>query len=180
MARIIRAVYLDKTHTMKEMKKEDELACINYRKWMMEQRSKTKKDPLPGAKMEVCKAWMLRNPSNTASALQRQKGDFPAVVMDECMEPVPGVAFASESGSAKTSSASSSTMITSSMVNWDKSLLEIAAAPLDLTVEEARGSLGLSSSTSVGSPSSIFRVDNEEIFVATSPPGQDYEYFVVI
>ena len=52
---IIRAVYLEKTHTMKKMKKDQELACIGFRKWVIEQKKKTKKDPLPLARIEVSK-----------------------------------------------------------------------------------------------------------------------------
>ena len=44
-----------KTHTMKKMKEEYDLQCIEFRKWMIEQRKKTKKDPLPQAKVEVSK-----------------------------------------------------------------------------------------------------------------------------
>ena len=98
--------------------------------------------------------------------MSSNKGQLPKVVMDECMEPVPGVAFASESGSAKTSSASSSTMVTSSMLNWDKG----ADA-----VKEAVPSISASSSEN----QSVFRVDDEDIFVATSAL-QEYEYYVVI
>lgn len=52
---IIRAVYLEKTHTMKKMRKDHELACIGFRKWVIEQKKKTKKDPLPLARIEVSK-----------------------------------------------------------------------------------------------------------------------------
>ena len=40
---------------MKKMKEEYDLQCIEFRKWMIEQRKKTKKDPLPQAKVEVSK-----------------------------------------------------------------------------------------------------------------------------
>ena len=40
---------------MKEMRVENELAVIEFRKWMIEQRKKTKKDPLVSAKLEVSK-----------------------------------------------------------------------------------------------------------------------------
>ena len=55
VAMIIRAVYLEKTHTMKKMRKDHELACIGFRKWVIEQKKKTKKDPLPLARIEVSK-----------------------------------------------------------------------------------------------------------------------------
>lgn len=56
VAMIIKAVYLEKTHTMKKMKKDHELACIGFRKWVIEQKKKnSKKDPLPLARIEVSK-----------------------------------------------------------------------------------------------------------------------------
>ena len=65
VAMIIRAVYLEKTHTMKKMKKDQELACIGFRKWVIEQKKKTKKDPLPLARIEVSKVRFLRPNSKT-------------------------------------------------------------------------------------------------------------------
>jgi hypothetical protein len=65
VALIIRAVFLERTHTMKQMRnsREYELACIEFRKWMIEQKKKSKKDPLALAKVEVSKVsqitWML-------------------------------------------------------------------------------------------------------------------------
>ena len=55
VAMIIRAVYLEKTHTIKKMKVDQELAFIGFRKWVIEQKKKTKKDPLPLARIEVSK-----------------------------------------------------------------------------------------------------------------------------
>ena len=55
VAMIIRAVYLEKSHTMKKMFKDHELACMGFRKWVIEQKRKTKKDPLPLARIEVSK-----------------------------------------------------------------------------------------------------------------------------
>ena len=55
VAMIIRAVYLEKTHTIKKMKTDQELAFISFRKWVIEQKKKTKKDPLPLARIEVSK-----------------------------------------------------------------------------------------------------------------------------
>jgi transposase-like protein len=52
---IVRAVYLEKTQTIKSMKRDYELDFITFRKWVIEQKKKTKKDPLPLAKIEVSK-----------------------------------------------------------------------------------------------------------------------------
>jgi len=52
---VITAVYLEKTHTMKAFRDEEELACLEYRKWIMEQKKKSKKDPVISAKVEVSK-----------------------------------------------------------------------------------------------------------------------------
>lgn len=48
---------------MKQIRKENELAAIEYRKWMMESRQKTKKDPLPQAKAEVASSWLSMHPT---------------------------------------------------------------------------------------------------------------------
>lgn len=55
VAMIVRAVYIEKTQTLKSMKKEFELDYITFRKWVIEQKKKTKKDPLPMARIEVSK-----------------------------------------------------------------------------------------------------------------------------
>jgi len=59
VAMVITAVHLDKVCTMKELAKEEEIACAEYRKWMREQRKKQKKDPLPMAKTELTKVFIL-------------------------------------------------------------------------------------------------------------------------
>jgi hypothetical protein len=61
---VIRCVFLERLFTMKEMKKNNELAVIEFRKWMIEQRKKTKKDPLPLTKIEVSKVIKNHYPSN--------------------------------------------------------------------------------------------------------------------
>lgn len=55
IATIIRCVFLERIMTMKEMRTQNELGVIEFRKWMIDQRKKTKKDPLLTAKMEVSK-----------------------------------------------------------------------------------------------------------------------------
>lgn len=52
---VVRTVYLEKTHSLREFKKINEIACIEFRKWMVEQKTKLKRDPLPLAKVEVSK-----------------------------------------------------------------------------------------------------------------------------
>jgi mannitol-1-phosphate/altronate dehydrogenase len=55
VAMVITAVYLEKTHTMKALRDEEELACLEFRKWVIEQKKKNKKDPITLAKIEVSK-----------------------------------------------------------------------------------------------------------------------------
>lgn len=53
VAQVITAVYIERTHKMKEYKEEDELACIEFRKWIREQKKKSKRDPIVAAKIEL-------------------------------------------------------------------------------------------------------------------------------
>lgn len=65
VAQVITAVYIEKTHrSVKEYKKEDEIACIEFRKWLVEQKKKAakNKDPLLAAKIELSKVWLMRRP----------------------------------------------------------------------------------------------------------------------
>lgn len=59
VAQVISALYLDRTHvSFKHYKVENELACIEYRKWVAEQKKKAGakgKDPVSAAKLEVSK-----------------------------------------------------------------------------------------------------------------------------
>ena len=55
VAMVITAVYLEKSHTMKALREEEELACLEFRKWVIEQKKKNKKDPITSAKVEVSK-----------------------------------------------------------------------------------------------------------------------------
>mmetsp|Transcript_12581 Transcript_12581/g.17280 ORF Transcript_12581/g.17280 Transcript_12581/m.17280 type:complete len:420 (+) Transcript_12581:37-1296(+) len=74
VAMVITAVYLEKTHTMKAFREEEELACLEYRKWIMEQKKKSKKDPVISAKVEVSKKWLLRHPSTSSGGLYSSLG----------------------------------------------------------------------------------------------------------
>ena len=47
VATIICAVHRERSHTMKVIRKENELAAIEFRKWVIERKQKQKKDPLP-------------------------------------------------------------------------------------------------------------------------------------
>lgn len=90
--RIVVNVFLEKTHTMKEMRKENELYVIEFRKWMIEQRKKLKKDPLPVVKVDASKKWLSEHPK---AGLTR-RGIYhkpPEVVMDELRDPLAHVQF---------------------------------------------------------------------------------------
>lgn len=73
----IRCVHLERSHTMRQMRAENELGAIEFRKWMIEQKKKTKKDPLVQAKLEVSKKWLIQHPSKYSGV------DQALVVMDE-------------------------------------------------------------------------------------------------
>jgi len=88
--KVIRAVYIERSHSLKQYKKENELACTEFRKWMTEQRRKTKKDMLPAAKVEVSKKWLTLHPKNSLTYYQT-RNKLPSIILDECTIPVPGV-----------------------------------------------------------------------------------------
>lgn len=52
---VISAVFLDRSHTMKYLKFEEEFAYSEFRKWLTEAKTKLKKDPIPMAKVELSK-----------------------------------------------------------------------------------------------------------------------------
>lgn len=53
VVQVITEVFLERNFKMSEYKIEDELACLEFRKWIREQKKKSKKDPLLSAKNEV-------------------------------------------------------------------------------------------------------------------------------
>lgn len=174
IATVIRCVFLERTHTMKEMRKQNELAVIEFRKWMIEQRKKTKKDPLPGTKMDVSRRWLMQHPNKFDGG---KPGDMPSVVMDEKRptDTVPAlISFgrkdvspspASPSGSK---SFSSSGIVTSSMVNWEKSAAE----------DEANQVKDKASTNQKGnSNANKFFIDGQELFFAADV---ESEYFVLM
>lgn len=161
VARIVRLVHLERTHKLGQLKKERdyELGCIEYRKWLSEQRKRTKKDPIPIAKVEVSKRWMTEHPAVT--------GTPPSVVMDERTGPVYGVTMdpAGKGGGGA--------MTTFSMTHWNST-----AADLQL------GGPGAGNSDRVhnakADPAGLaavqpLMIDDHEMFVVT-----DDEYFVVL
>ena len=66
---VISAVHIEKTHTMSEMRKFDEIAWLEYRKWMLEQKKKSKNaDVLSVAKTQLSSSWLSRHPKTTATS----------------------------------------------------------------------------------------------------------------
>ncbi len=105
--KVIRAVFIERSHSLKQFKKENEFACSEFRKWMIEQRRKTKKDMLPAAKVEVSKKWLKLHPRNSLTYYQ-SKNKVPSIILDECTIPVPGVTAFSSDPSKKESKLNSS------------------------------------------------------------------------
>jgi len=179
IATVVRCVYLERTHTMKEMRKQNELAVIEFRKWMIEQRKKTKKDPLPGAKMEVARRWLMQHPSKFDNG---KRGEMPAVVMDDkrVTSSPSAVAFGGKEKSTSSTSPSSnpstttgsktSGIVTSSMINWDKT-----AAEEDVSYTQETSSSANKKENNVVSDS--FLIDGKELFLATD---LESEYFVLM
>ena len=50
---VIKVVYIDKLCSISDLKQEDEMSYMEFRKWMRERREKTKKDPLSAAKLAL-------------------------------------------------------------------------------------------------------------------------------
>jgi hypothetical protein len=101
------------------------------------------------------------------------KAKAPAVVMDDCTVPVYGVAFGSSKGSAGASTAAvSNTIVTTSMLNWEKNKEEIPqkeAQPVKSKVVKNSGD--------------SFFIDDEEMFIASkgnSNSAVEDDYFVVL
>eukprot|EP00596_Hydrurales_sp_CCMP1899_P000960 CAMPEP_0119034622 /NCGR_PEP_ID=MMETSP1177-20130426/1627_1 /TAXON_ID=2985 /ORGANISM="Ochromonas sp, Strain CCMP1899" /LENGTH=310 /DNA_ID=CAMNT_0006992189 /DNA_START=224 /DNA_END=1157 /DNA_ORIENTATION=- len=169
---IVRAVYLEKTQTIKSMKRDYELDYITFRKWVIEQKKKTKKDPLPLAKAEVSKKWLTLHP-NTSMGYSSVKNKVPAVVMDDCTVPVFGVAFGSNKGNAATSGAgTTNTLVTSSMLNWEK-VVEDMPQKKEVAVK----------SKAVKTSEESFMIDEDEMYIASLSGSRslvEEDYFVVI
>jgi len=178
---VITSVYVERTHTMKQLRKDNELACIEFRKWMIEQRKKTKKDPLPMAKIAVTKKWLLKHPKSSFKYSIGQKGVFNSndVVLDEQIKPVEGVTFSTQdtavakgptaSGSPSPSNSSTKSQlhtVSASMRDWDKQKEEIIDVPVVMSLEK-KGTISTKN----------FEIDGVEMFIANNPVD---DYFVVL
>ena len=64
------------------MKKDHEMAALDFRKWMIEQSKKTKKEPVTPAKVAVSKKWLSVHP-NRSLGYSRKTDKPPPIVMDE-------------------------------------------------------------------------------------------------
>lgn len=140
VANIVRCVYLEKIMTMKEMRNDHELDVINFRKWMVERRKKTQKDPVAPAKIEVSKNWLFQHPNYYETQIST---NMPTVVMDEKRHASSSTSMITTSdynsgapatptaaGGAPAPAAASKagvvldTIVTYSMLNWDKDVEE--------------------------------------------------------
>ena len=198
VAMIIRAVYLEKTHTMRFMRasKDHEMACIDFRKWMIQQKQKSKKDPLPTAKVEVSKKWLLRAPS-ASLGYERNQAKPPPVVMDEQSLPTypvnitpggsvfgwaesgstmggtagradgPTAAGGSVSGVVGSTSSGQSHVVTSSMTHWNAGKAELPESMIGDRSEGAGGEAGAAGRVSEGR-TGVFYVDGELLFTPSA------------
>ena len=57
VAKVVLAVYVDKTHTFGQLRKENKYLCVQFRKWIRDQSKNkaAKVSPLIRAKLEVVK-----------------------------------------------------------------------------------------------------------------------------
>jgi len=194
-ANIITRVFLEKTASMKEMRSENELHVIEFRKWMIEQRKKFKQDPLPIVKVEVSRNWLAVHPYVGLKA--RGVYSKPVeVVMDELRHPLADVQFeikksvsgktpssmsgasrsrfGAPSDSSSTSTISSSGSLnksstnkvtTASMINWEMSASEL---PEQMTSSPTFDNLQ-------SKEKDLFKIDEVDILVAT-----EGDYYVVM
>jgi hypothetical protein len=178
--RIIVNVFLEKTFSMKEMRKENELHGIEFRKWMIEQRKKLKKDPLPVVKAEASKRWLNLHPASGLKA----RGVYhrpPEVVMDELRDPLADVHFEVakdlkdkirsksnddlNNSSKVEASAALNKVMTASMVNWEASAAELPEQMTSNPTPEA----------ALTASKNQFKIDEVDILVAT-----EGDYYVVM
>jgi hypothetical protein len=68
---VVRAVFLEKTHKMRDIKDQNEVAFREFRKWLRDRKKKSKKDPLATAKVEVSKKWLMQAPGQGTSQSAR-------------------------------------------------------------------------------------------------------------
>ena len=107
---------------------------------------------------------------NTSMGYSSSKAKAPPVVMDDCTVPVYGVAFGSSKGSSGASTPSlSNTIVTTSMLNWEKNKVDI---PQKLE-QIVKNKIAKNSDAN-------FYIDDEEMFVASRGYMVDEDYFVVL
>jgi len=180
VAKVIRAVYLERSQTMKQFKAQDELAYMEFRKWMSETKRKTKKDPLPLAKTSVSKKWLLQPPSRFVSLAQlanpstSSKSFFSS--SSSSLADVPVLLDENSKNSEGVPRGNSLSTTTQSMRDWMKTREE-----LDKGFSSSNSSFSSSSSSSPSSSSSsssspainkvkqmVFEIDGTEMYVANS------------
>ena len=164
---LITSVYFDRTYTLKQIKKEQELTAIEYRKWMIETKGKLKKDPLPVAKVLVAAKWLSQVPSTRASATRR-------IIMDNYVETDNNERTTFSVGNSGTES---SNVLTSSMLNWLKNKADL---PI-LSPKAGSGDVGGAGST-IDKKQVESLVKDEKMFVLSNlvTPGEESQYFIVI
>lgn len=64
---VITSVYFDKKQTMGALKRDNEVAYGEYRKFMVEQKKKLKSNPVPVVKSKISERWLMRKPGSTES-----------------------------------------------------------------------------------------------------------------
>ena len=105
---------------------------------------------------------------NTSMGYSSNKAKTPPVVMDDCTVPVYGVAFGSSKAGGG-NPAFPNTIITTSMLNWEKNKVHI---PQKLE-QIVKNKIAKNSDAN-------FYIDDEEMFVASRGFMVDEDYFVVL
>ena len=106
---------------------------------------------------------------NTSMGYSSNKAKAPPVVMDDCTVPVYGVAFGSSKGSGTASATLSNTIVTASMLNWEKSKEEIPQKITRTVKPEV-----------VDDNDRKFFIDEEMMYVASNGGNSKMEYYVVL
>ena len=109
---------------------------------------------------------------NTSMGYSSNKSKAPPVVMDDCTIPVYGVAFGSSKGSGTASATLSNTIVTASMLNWEKKKDEIPQKEAQVVKPKV-----------VKVNDEAYFIDEEEMFIAsrsTASSMVEEDYFVVL
>lgn len=182
-------VYLEKVRTMKDFRRENELTTIEFRKWMIDQRKRLKKNPLFPVKVAVSSGWLLADPSSGSIP------SSPRVIMDEVLEPEISYIFefkehANEAiraqmqqpqqrgqststvklGELENPQGSTGRLTTASMLQW-----EAGEEDLPQHVSSSLSRSRLETRRDSSDSQSNFHIDGVSILVAA-----DVDYFVVI